>query len=101
MSFSFLFFLFFFLTQIIAGQWWPQPCRRPLTRTQALIAPTPSLVQPTGPVASTSDTALVAGPTPPQPPLPGLLQPQQLQPDPPLHENIQISFFCFFLLIST
>src|SRR6266702_417398 len=56
MSFSFLFFLFFFLTQIIAGQWWPQPCHRPLTHTQVLTAPTPSPVQPTGPITSTSDT---------------------------------------------
>src|SRR6266702_3049396 len=93
MSFSFLFFLFFFLTRIVAGQWWPQPRRRPLTRTQALTAPTPSPQRPT--------PALVAGPPPPQPPLPGLSQPQQLQPDPPPHENIQISFFLFFLLIST
>src|SRR6266702_625681 len=56
MSFSFLFFLFFFLTRIIAGQWWPQPRCHPLTHTQVLTALTPSPVQPTGPVASTSDT---------------------------------------------
>src|SRR6266702_5632708 len=56
MSFSFLFFLFFFLTRIVAGQWWPQPRRRPLTRTQALTSHTPPPAQPTGPVALTSDT---------------------------------------------
>src|SRR6266702_3721970 len=64
MSFSFLFFLFFFLTRIVAGQWWPQPRRRPLTRTQALTAPTPSPAQPTGPVASTSDTCSRRRPDP-------------------------------------
>src|SRR6266702_3508884 len=87
MSFSFLFFLFFFLTRIVAGQWWPQPRRRPLMCTQALTALTPSPQRPT--------PALVTSLTPPQPPLPGLSQPQQLQPDPPPHENIQISFFVF------
>src|SRR6266702_1537074 len=62
MSFSFLFFLFFFLTRIIAGQWWPQPRCHPLTHTQVLTALTPSPVQPTGPVAPTA----AARPTPAQ-----------------------------------
>src|SRR6266571_5029187 len=64
MSFSFLFFLFFFLARIVAGQWWPQPCRHPLTRTQALTAPTPSPAQPTSPFASTSDTCSRCWPDP-------------------------------------
>src|SRR6266702_4465402 len=64
MSFSFLFFLFFFLARIVAGQWWPQPHRHPLMRTQALTTPTLSPVQPTGPVASMSDTCSCRQPNP-------------------------------------
>ncbi len=64
MSFSFLFFLFFFLTRIVAGQWWPQPRRPPLTRMQALTTLTLSPAQPTGPIASTSNTCSRRWPDP-------------------------------------
>src|SRR6266702_4483047 len=92
MSFSFLFFLFFFLTQIIAGQWWPQPCHCPLMHMQALTTPTPSPAQPTSPVTSMSNTCSRCWPNPtattttttpvtaPQLSLPQLPPPPQFRP---------------------
>src|SRR6266702_914604 len=61
---SFFLFLFFFLTRIVAGQWWPQPRHPPLTHTQVLTAPTLSPAQPTSPVTSTSNTCSHHQPNP-------------------------------------